>query len=473
MKQRPPRSFRPQLEKLEDRLTPAGNVTSSFTGGSLTLTGDALANAITISENGSGQIVVTPDAGTNTTLDGNTAAESFTLTGSLTVALGAGNDSVFFDLTNPITIPGSLSITYGSATGDKHTEANNAGDNAFTVGQNLAISYGAGAVTTEFFCNLVVGSNSVPKSGNVTITHGPGDSTTAIASTAAAGTFGSILGNLSVTNTSGVAVNVLADTNVGGNVTYNNGKAGAGNVAGSTEIFNDQNSTTQATIGGNVAISNQSGNTTGNLDGLGDFIGDVHIHGNVTMKLGTGKFTAVVSGDIVPQAPRIDGNLSITGTGSDSVELGGPPLIAEGLNVNGSLSVLLGGAGSDSLDLTSVVVGKNTTLTTGSGNASVTLNDAFAPGNSEYHGSFSLTTGVGNDSVAINSSGGTGGVIFDGPVTANLGAGNDTMSLATTGGVTFNAAPDTFDGQGGTNHAFVTLGNITGTFPTVRNFLNG
>jgi hypothetical protein len=33
MKTRPPRSFRPQLEKLEDRLTPAGNVTTSFTGG--------------------------------------------------------------------------------------------------------------------------------------------------------------------------------------------------------------------------------------------------------------------------------------------------------------------------------------------------------------------------------------------------------------------------------------------------------
>jgi hypothetical protein len=462
MKQRPPRSFRPRLEKLEDRLAPAGNVTSSFTGGSLTLTGDAQANAITISANGSGQIVVTPNG--TTTLDGSTAAESFSVSANLTIALGAGNDSINFDKTNPLTVPGSLSITYGSATGDKHTQTI-AGDSAFTVGQNLAISYGAGAVVT-FLSDLQVGSNSVPHSGNVTITHGPGNSDTTLFGVG----FGSILGNLSVTNTSGVADNVLDNLNVGGNVTFNNGRAGAGNTAGHTFIrsFNP----TPARIGGNLAISNVNGNSD-NVDG--DVVTAVSVAGNVTLKLGTGNFNANMTAAIAPGPPAVGGNLSITGSGSDAVGVGVDLVsgIANGLNVNGSLSVLLGGAGSDSLDLTGVVVGKNTTLTTGSGNAAVTLNDALATANSEYHGSFSLTTGAGNDSVAVNSSGGAGSVIFDGAVTALLGAGNDTLSLATTGGVAFNGTPDTFDGQGGTNHAFVTLGNVTGTFPTLKNFLNG
>jgi hypothetical protein len=481
MKTRPPRSFRPLLERLEDRLTPAGNVTSSFTGGSLTLTGDALANAITISEPTlNGPLVVTPNG--TTTLDGQSAAEGFTVTGNLTIQLGAGNDSISFDLgPNPITVPGTLSILYGSNTGDKLTQTINAVGNAFTVGQNLAISYGAGAVTTKLD-NLQVGSNSVPRSGNVTITHGAGNSTTTIESLAA-GQFDNILGNLSVTNTSGVADNQLFDTNVGGNVTFNNGKAGAGNVAGFTVIANFANAT-QATIGGNVAITNQNGNATvtgANPRGVGDFIGDVHIRGNVTLKLGTGNYSAFVTSDNVPQAPQIDGNLSITGTGSDVVDLGVFPSVqlpagfSHGLNVNGSLSVLLGGAGADTLDLTGLVVGKDTNLTTGSGNASVTVNDIRAANDSEFHGAFNLTTGAGNDTVEINGphASGSGDITFDGAVSARLGLGNDTLSLATNDGVSFLGASATFDGQGGTNHAHVTNGNITGLAPTLLNFING
>jgi hypothetical protein len=450
------------VERLEDRLAPAGNVTSSFTGGNLTLTGDALANSITISENASGQIVVTPNG--TTTLDGHTAAETFSLTGNLTIALGAGNDSINFDKTNPLTVPGSLSITYGSATGDKQTQTI-AGDSAFTVGQNLAISYGAGAVVT-FLADLQVGSNSVPHSGNVTITHGPGNSDTTLFGVG----FGSILGNLSVTNTSGVADNALDNLNVGGNVTFSNGRAGAGNAAGHTFIrsFN----TTPARIGGNLAITNVNGNSD---SVAGDVVTAVSVAGNVTLKLGTGNFNANVTAGIAPGPPAVGGNLSITGSGNDAVGVGVDLVsgISNGLNVNGSLSVRLGGAGSDVLDLTSVVVGKGTTLTTGTGNATVTFNDVHAPGNSEYHGAFSLTTGGGNDGVNVNSSGGAGGVIFDGPVTALLGPGNDSLSLAIAGGVSFLGSSASFDGQGGTNHAFVTLGNVTGAFPTLTNFLNG
>jgi hypothetical protein len=478
MKKRSPRSFRPLLENLEDRLTPAGNVTSSLVAGNLTLTGDALANSITISEPTlNGPLVVTPNG--TTTLDGHSAAESFTVTGNLTIQLGAGNDSISFDLgPNPITVPGTLSVNYGSSSGDKLTHTINGGGNAFTVGQNLAITYGAGAVTTALD-NLQVGSNSVPHSGNVTITHGPGNSNTTFDS-GLAGLFANILGNLSVTNTSGVADNFLNDTNVGGNVSFNNGRAGAGNAAGDTQIFNTVNTTTQATIGGNVAISNVNGNSD---DVDGDFISDVSIGGNVTIKLGTGNFNAFVTSSRVAQAPTIHGNLSITGTGSDSVNLGADPIanpavarFSDGLVVNGNLSVLLSGTGSDSLDLTSLTVGKNTTLTTGSGNATVTINDIRAPAvNSEFHGSFSLTTGAGNDTFNVNgpNSSGSARAIFDGSVAASLGAGNDTLFLATNAGVTFNGTPDTFDGQGGTNHAHVTLGNITGTFPTVTNFING
>src|SRR5262245_66613857 len=46
------RRYQPTFDRLEDRWTPAGNVTASLSFGTLTLTGDALSNSIDISQTG-------------------------------------------------------------------------------------------------------------------------------------------------------------------------------------------------------------------------------------------------------------------------------------------------------------------------------------------------------------------------------------------------------------------------------------
>lgn len=51
-------SFAPQLESLDSRLVPAGNITAQLSSGDLALTGDALGNEVRVSQNAAGDVVV-------------------------------------------------------------------------------------------------------------------------------------------------------------------------------------------------------------------------------------------------------------------------------------------------------------------------------------------------------------------------------------------------------------------------------
>src|SRR5262249_36534319 len=90
-----PNRFRPALESLEDRLTPA-NITTSLVNGNLTLT-DNGASSITISQPAANEITITP--GDGTTVNGQAGPVTIEdVTGNLSINLGSGNDSVAFDL---------------------------------------------------------------------------------------------------------------------------------------------------------------------------------------------------------------------------------------------------------------------------------------------------------------------------------------------------------------------------------------
>lgn len=110
------RNFQPRLGRLEDRMTPAGNVTAVVSGGILTVVGDAAANQIWIAGAGNTSAVIRAVDSTTTingqtgpvTLDGITVGfnistgagdDVLVMSGlnawkSLTIDMGAGNDAV-------------------------------------------------------------------------------------------------------------------------------------------------------------------------------------------------------------------------------------------------------------------------------------------------------------------------------------------------------------------------------------------
>src|SRR5262245_35718747 len=87
-------SFRPRVESLEDRCTPAGTVTGSFSQGTWTLTGDSAANDITINPTANrNEFVVT---GNGTVVAGVTTTQRVT---NIVIKFFAGNDVVNFNTT--------------------------------------------------------------------------------------------------------------------------------------------------------------------------------------------------------------------------------------------------------------------------------------------------------------------------------------------------------------------------------------
>src|SRR5262245_17090815 len=96
--------FRPSFDRLEDRWTPAGNVTASLSLGTLTLTGDVFANNIDISQTGFKQYQITGNA-TTVTFGGVTTAAGTPVTISnvtnIIANMNAGDDTVTFGQLTP------------------------------------------------------------------------------------------------------------------------------------------------------------------------------------------------------------------------------------------------------------------------------------------------------------------------------------------------------------------------------------
>lgn len=457
------RRCRLAVESLEGREVPAGAVTTSLIGGNLTITGDNLDNQITISQATVGQVTIV--GGGTTTVDGG-ASSTKSFTGNLAIKLLHGNDTVSFDLTNPIVLPLGLSVFYGaSGIGTKVTQTTNATTNTLSVAKNLTINYGAGTVTTTL--------DNLRVNGNVTVSHGDGDSAFTADSKAAASTFAVIGGNLTVRNKLGQAMNFLADTNVGKNVNFSNGKA-VTTIAGSTTIANVVN-TTLATIQGNLTISNTSGDSTGG----GDSVGDVHVMGNATLSLGNGAFKATLANVKGASPMVIDGKLTVSGTvnGTDTISLGAPVV---GLTVGKNLKIKAG-SHSATISIDDTAVNGNTNITTGNDADTVTIDGNATDEGSTFSGNFNLSTGQGIDSLSINSGAvaSTALTDFELGVSVNLGADNDTLTLATAGIVNFFApvkTPVVFDGGvgiGDTNTLTQTAANVQGTHgaPTFKHFI--
>jgi hypothetical protein len=459
------RRFCPALEFLEDRVTPAGNVTTTLVGGSLTITGDNQANGITLSQSAAHSITITPDS--STSVNGMTAGHAVSInnvTGDVSVNLGQGDDSLTIDLSHGnLAISGNLTLRFGNGNSTVATTTAKT-TNLLEVGGNLTNSFGNGTDSVTF--------NQFHVAGNLSITHADGNAfvNLGVDSANLGHLFSSVGGNLTVDNVSpsgapasGFDINALEETNVGGNVDVDMGLGASNGFGGWTTFGTLTNHLVH--VGGSLSMDNLTGSMSN-----GDFLKDglevvnTTVSGAETLNMGSGTGSAVV-GDGFGAPASSAGSISISGTGTNDQAL------VFGTAIANSLSVSLTGGGTNKIGLDNLTVGRGTTVTTGAGADSVAIDNTAGPG-STFGGSVVIDTGAGNDTLSINSGTETGTIPathFNGSVDADLGGGNDTLTLATKDKVSF-AVRSFFDGGTGSNLATVNQANLLGKHPVLTNF---
>jgi hypothetical protein len=324
---------------------------------------------------------------------------------NITVRMFTGNDSTTIsNASGPVTVKQNLTIHGGKG-------ANSVSTTDLKVVRQLNLLNGTNStgVDATLLTNLIVG-------GSLTINNGDGDTSTGIQRSSAGLSF--IRGNVFVTNGSGSDTNYIIDTNIGGGGNFNNGLPNAGGVAGSTRIFNSFNTTARSVINGSVSVSYLAGNTN-----IWDGIWDTHVLGNVAFNHGPGTFATYLDGYSTSVPVKINGNLTLTGTGINQISLG-TGWDRTGLIVGGALSVR-GGPADDILTLYKLAVGGATQLTLGKGVNTVTIDD------SDFGGAFTLRSGAGVDTVNVDSTAGTErATTFAKNVLMFLGDGADSVTRA-------------------------------------------
>jgi hypothetical protein len=405
------RHCRPRLERLEGRDVP-GNLTVTYAAASRTLTvgGDAGNNDLAVHQQPDSSFILS--SATDSINNNNGPYFPPGTVRNITVRMLGGDDHVTLDsqdqgLDGPFLLAGNLSVNGGDGANTLTATALS----MLFVGGNLTVTNGtnaAGADTTVLA--------DVNVRGSVTVANGNGDSDTRIERESAG--FSLVSGNLTVTNGTGKDTVVLKDTNVGGNFTVKNGRAGAGGVAGHVQTFNVLN-TTRSYIRGNVSVTDVDGNEDAVTSGLFD----VEVLGNLTWGLGTGTAAVGFDGFTTAQPTIVRGNLTVTGSGTTTVQAG-KTFNSAGLVVGRNLTVSLG-AGNDSLTLFKAQVGGASQFNLGAGTNAVKIDDTL------FAGTLTLTAGAGNDTVNLDATPGTAGATtFERAVTMSLGAGDDTLNRA-------------------------------------------
>lgn len=376
------------IERLEDRLPLAGNITAVVSGSTLKITGDAEANVLRVQSVGGDATKFTLSSTSGTI---NNGGDFTTPTGVKNISLKmlAGDDEVTFrnpdgPIIVPVVVQGNITINGGDGT--NHVLAV-----GLTVQKNLKITNGSNATSADetLLADLDVGGSLAVKNGN-------GNSITHILHSREAGQ-SRIARNVTITNGIGQDTNLLVDTNVGGNVTVKSGNGDANGIAGGTQIFNRENTTTRSVIGGNVSITYKDGRVNESFI-VADVIADAEVLGNVTFIHGPGEFATAFDGNIVNQPTLIHGNLTLKGTGPNTVALGGGFKRA-GLSVGKNLT-LTTGAAADAVTLNKLVVAGKATFKLGDGANSVEI---ISGGASTVQKSFSITGGRDTDEFDFNA----------------------------------------------------------------------
>jgi hypothetical protein len=279
------------------------------------------------------------------------------------------------------------------------------------VEKSFSITNGTNAAGSDRndLVNLMVG-------GSLTINNGAGDTDTKIHRSSS--DLSTVGGNLSITNGSGFDSNFINDMNVGGNFTINNGHGDTQGRAGNTLLFNLPPGGSRSIVKGSFTLSYLDGDVVSP-----DSFTDMEVLGNATFNNGTGSATTSFDGNNIPLPDLIRGNLTVTGSGANTVTVG-TAFHHTGLVVGKNLTITTGAA-ADTLTFNKLEVGGATKLSLGNGNSSVTIDDSV------FTGAFTLTTGAGIDVVKLDTTAGSSApTLFERPVLIAQGAGNDQVVRA-------------------------------------------
>jgi fibronectin-binding autotransporter adhesin len=413
------------IEALEKRCLLAGNVTTSFANGILTINGDSASNAIAISSPSEGVFKVTGlmQGGSATLIEGQAFQQSVGVTGIVinfndgATGLNVGNDVVV--ITN-LTITGSVSITTGD--GDDFIGIGNFDNTGGEVDSAVDSLQGAVHVHGGFNINMQGGDNTVSAQdvssqtpgANMTIAGGDGSDTVTLKNT---------------TIIHGVSFSDSGDSTLDfDNLTTKNLKLALGIGNDSVTL---QNSTVSVSAAMNTGFGNDIVNlqtdTLGSLNtilGPGDdqFTGDnVTINGPTTVNGGTGNNTLTLNTFHARKLNVVmstgDDQMSLTGVTARNVVLnGGKGANTVAIdNLTATSLTTKGGSGNDQIDLSDTTLTKFATIDTGAGNDSLTL-DGFSSK------SLRVTLDSGADGVSVEDVTVTGKAFFGG------GAGDDTFT---------------------------------------------
>jgi hypothetical protein len=367
MKTKP--NYRPSLEMLEVRDTPAGTVTGSFANGTWTLIGDAEANDIRINATANkNQFEVT---GVGTTVTGVVNPSNVQ---NIVVRLRAGDDRLTFNTTGTLArLSGKLAIAGGS--GANYLDVSDLKMKTVTITNGLNTT----GYDDVYLTNVIVQSN-------VTVNNGNGESYTTIERDNY-DDFSRIGGNLTILNGTGKNITYINDAYIVGDVTVRNGLPDANNEAGYVEFYNSYRYSRSVVLG-NVSVSYQGGFAED------DELNDLEVFGNVRFSYGSGSGNLECGSYNGYQPTHIHGNLTVVSRGDTQVDIG--------LYNYGAIEL---------------IVDRNFTLLTGPGTDEINIWGL------NVRGATRIATGAGNDTIAIDES------IFTGPTTLQTGAGLDTVLL--------------------------------------------
>lgn len=497
---------RPRLEVLDDRINPSNTVLATFAAGGLVLTGDALNNALEITQGTDDRLTLTGFPGTQVRLNGGLPQNGLTLpapvTAGVAINLGGGADVLYL---TGVDLPGLLTINGGDGGNRLILQ------NGVTVRGTVTVTNGVGFDQISLF-------GAVTMAGGLTITNGAGgsrvadDTTTDLQVTGALTiTNGAGADTVSLVNASRISVGRLLvshgpglDANVtefipGRALTVGTTVRVTGGAGSDTVTLGGET----VSVGGGVAINNGAGGSTTRLapagglfvggtvnvtatagfDGVqvGDLRAATAVGGGVLVSVGDGGGYTTITGTRL----TIGGSVRIAaGAGSDYAEIdavagdgavGGGVTVGLGagdgqtvivatltagtsLVVGGALHVVTGdvtpGPGGDQILLRRVRVGLGTAITTGAGSDFVYVDESS-------FGTFTLTTGAGDDAVQIERNAASGTTRFRGAVRVNTGDGNDTVRVGNSSpGVdqAVFAADSVWDGGPGVNDTINILG---------------
>lgn len=400
------RTFRPQMETLEDRWVPAtirlisGTVFISNQVGALTITPQT-GTSVQITDGATVKVV----AGTNVFVTGTNLANTVTVdlgtstyNGNMYFSLGNGNDTL--NVTGANAILGNLTVQTGL--GDD--VVNIAQDGASTIGGNItlidqlgndSVTFSAAGGTAKFLGSITsTGVNFLnffdsTVGGNVNVTLG-NDNQQLVFFSFLGGPV-NFNGNLNITGGAGNDDIEIDDAIIGGNVNLNLFEGNNQLLFSPTQVNGNFSWTSGG--GNDLIVFNPAGTT---------------MHGNATFNLGNGDNTLFALG----ANATLNGDLRVTAGNGNNTIAGG-----FGGTLAGDATFVLGN-GNNAVDFTTGSIGGDINMFLGNGNNIVNVTDTV------LGGTLRMRTGNGNNSLAITPAAAS---FFDADV--RFGNGNDTFTL--------------------------------------------